>query len=411
MFQIRWLSLHNEMHIGFISCPFTPGGAQRLVLEEIRYFRNEGYQVSAFTREDDPSFRAELGLGSLPTLEFPAPVAHVPSRFNRIREIGWLRSRLVDRDVDLTMSHYNDVPMYLSTRGLDIPHICHINDSPFWFADNPSLLPHSRKPGFERMMSAVDGHRHFQQPTESRPVRLYHEFREILRLRAVRTAVLTTTIADRVAEELSFCYGIDPKVIHPGVREDYVNRTVSASPDDIPGVETERMLLNVGRLDRRKRNALLLRAFARLVDEHERDDVTLVIVGTGRERAHLRELTSSLHIDEQVRFAGHVPEGELPTYYAAADLFTHPAWVAYGLVPLEAYALGTEVLISTDAMVREILEGEPGVSILPPTIDAWTQAIGARLDAPAEEVNRAVIPTWEEYCQKKHNRLLVHDVL
>ena len=399
------------MHIGFISCPFTPGGAQRLVLEEIRYFRDAGYRVSAFTREDDPSFRAELGLGSLPSLEFPQPVDHVPSRFNRLREIRWLRSRLVDQDIDLAVSHYNDVPTYLSSRGLDIQHVCHINDSPFWFADNPSLRPHSRKPGFERMMSAVDGHRHFQQPSVSRPTLLYHEFREVLRRRAVRTAALTTTIADRVAEELDFCYGIDPLVIPPGVSEDFTNRTVNASPDDIPGVETSQMILNVGRLDRRKRNDLLLRAFARLVHEHDRDDVTLVIVGTGREGAALRDLATSLQVDERVQFAGYIPESELPTYYAAADLFAHPAWVAYGLVPLEAYALGTEVLISTDAMVREILEGEPGVTISPPTIEAWTRVLGSRLDDDAAEVNRAVVPTWEEYCRKKHEQLLAHDVL
>jgi glycosyltransferase involved in cell wall biosynthesis len=84
---------------------------------------------------------------------------------------------------------------------------------------------------------------------------------------------------------------------------------------------------------------------------------TLVIGGTGELRVPLEDLTRRLGIDSVVRFAGHIPEEDLPAYYQAADLFVLPtrALEGFGLVTAEALACGTPVLGTPVGATPEIL--------------------------------------------------------
>jgi glycosyltransferase involved in cell wall biosynthesis len=83
--------------------------------------------------------------------------------------------------------------------------------------------------------------------------------------------------------------------------------------------EGNRIVLSVSRLHFEKhvdRIVRLVPAFAAA-----RDDVTLVIVGTGEERESLEELADSLGVRDRVVFAESVGREELPDYYKTADVF------------------------------------------------------------------------------------------
>ncbi len=71
----------------------------------------------------------------------------------------------------------------------------------------------------------------------------------------------------------------------------------------------------------------------------------VVIAGDGDDRSYLEELVERAEVKEQVQFAGHVPDQELPDLYRAADLFVMPSTgEGFGIVFLQAVASGVRVM-------------------------------------------------------------------
>ena len=85
----------------------------------------------------------------------------------------------------------------------------------------------------------------------------------------------------------------------------------------------------------------------------------LLIGGRGFMEARLKGMTADFHLENSIRFMGHVPDGDLPTLYQAADFFVLPTskLEGFGLVILEALASGTPVLGTPVGAIPEILGG------------------------------------------------------
>jgi len=78
-----------------------------------------------------------------------------------------------------------------------------------------------------------------------------------------------------------------------------------------------------------------------------------------------------------VRFAGYVPDADLPALYAAARVFAYPSlYEGFGIPPLEAMACGTPVVASTAGALPEVL-GDAALLVDPYNEDALAQAIRA----------------------------------
>jgi glycosyltransferase involved in cell wall biosynthesis len=101
-----------------------------------------------------------------------------------------------------------------------------------------------------------------------------------------------------------------------------------------------------------------LDALVRAVGVVRRDlPVRLIVGGVGALRSHLEDLARSLGVTDIVRFAGLIPEADLPRYYGAADCFVLPTreLEGFGLVTVEALACGTPVLATPVGATPEIL--------------------------------------------------------
>ncbi len=114
-------------------------------------------------------------------------------------------------------------------------------------------------------------------------------------------------------------------------------------------------LLSVRRLVRRMGLDLLIRAMPAVLSRLSR--ARLVLAGTGPERGPLERLAADLGVRGAVRFAGFVPEEDLPGYYRAADLFVLPtrSLEGYGVATLEALASGTPVVGTSEGATPELL--------------------------------------------------------
>ena len=161
-------------------------------------------------------------------------------------------------------------------------------------------------------------------------------------------------------------------------------RFADASP--LPELRDGRKnVLFVGRKDERKGLRYLLEAFAILLES--RRDLRLIIVGPGRPDRVCASWLETVKTagNDMVRVAGPVSDGDLPRYYASADVFCSPATggESFGIVLLEAMAAGVPVVASDIDGYRDVVTHARNGLLAPPREpDAIAGAIASVLDNP-----------------------------
>jgi glycosyltransferase involved in cell wall biosynthesis len=150
-------------------------------------------------------------------------------------------------------------------------------------------------------------------------------------------------------------------------------------------------VLSVGRLESVKRVDLSIRALAAAPPA-----VSLVVAGTGTQRAALGALAESLGLDARVRFAGEVSDETLLELYAGALAVIYPPYDEdFGYVTLEAFLARKPVVTTTDAggPLEFVADGENGC-VRPPDPAALGDAIAA-LDRDRARAARMGDAGWE----------------
>jgi phosphatidylinositol alpha-1,6-mannosyltransferase len=165
---------------------------------------------------------------------------------------------------------------------------------------------------------------------------------------------------------------VDAERFHPDVDGGRVRRRYARDGDVV--------LLSVGRLQRRKGHDVAIRAVAALRDELP--GLRYVIAGDGAERARLERLVADNNVADRVFFVGVVSDNDLPSYYAASDIFLHPNRVddgdieGFGIVFLEAAASGKPVIGGDSGGVPEAVERDvTGLLVDGADVDAVAEAI------------------------------------
>jgi phosphatidyl-myo-inositol alpha-mannosyltransferase len=143
-------------------------------------------------------------------------------------------------------------------------------------------------------------------------------------------------------------------------------------------------ILFVGRLEKRKGFDCLLKAYARVCGQFR--DVRLIIVGPGsRLRGKYEKLIRRQGMLD-ISFVGYASAGDLPRYYATADVFCAPAHggESFGIVLLEAMASGKPVIASRIAGYSSVVtEDVDGILVPPRDDDALARAIVSLIAEPA----------------------------
>ena len=128
------------------------------------------------------------------------------------------------------------------------------------------------------------------------------------------------------------------------------------------------LVLFSGRLEWEKGVHTLLEAMPRL--RRRFPGLRLVVVGKGSQQEPLADLARRLRVSRSVVFTGWLTETELMAVSAAADVAVVPSvYEPFGLVALEAAALGTPLVVSDAGGLAEIVtNGETGLTF--PALDA-----------------------------------------
>ncbi len=153
-------------------------------------------------------------------------------------------------------------------------------------------------------------------------------------------------------------YGVDSskiEVIHNGGISDLEHNLDSSSEilthED---VKKEKVVLFAGRMTLQKGPEYFLKS-AKKVLEYE-PDTKFVMIGSGDMLSQIIELAVELGISKNVYFHGSYSREEACEFFSRADVFIMPSVSEpFGIVPLEAVALGTPTIISRQSGISEVL--------------------------------------------------------
>ncbi|MFA5308055.1 MAG: glycosyltransferase [Dehalococcoidales bacterium] len=171
---------------------------------------------------------------------------------------------------------------------------------------------------------------------------------------------------EKEKQDIIRCYGAWPgkiSVVPCGVNMDLFRPLDKAAVRSKLGLNDEKMILYVGRIDPLKGIGRLLQSMP-LLDNAEK--TRLIVIGgdenSREELGKLKDLAAALGIGERVTFQGLIKHDRLPEYYNAADVCVTPSYYeSFGLVPLESLACGTPVVATDVGDLRNIIRpGETG---------------------------------------------------
>lgn len=350
------------------------GGQNIYVAEMAREMSRLGHEVDVFTRRDDPSLAnvVEISKGLRIINVDAGPLEHVAK----------------EDMLPLMPQFAEQVCGYVAVGGHDVVHAN-------FFMSGIVACEVKRRLGvpFAITFHALgEVRRAFQGPDDGFP-----EERCDLERQICLEADLIIAECPQDRHDLLTMYGAKPEVVRiipcgiDPTRFAPVDRLVAREligvPPDVP------MLLQLGRIVRRKGTENAIRALPLLQDGRARNAVLVVVGGESPEPdpvktpeiGRLQRVAEEVGMSERVIFTGCRSQAALPYYYSAADVFiTTPWYEPFGITPLEAMACGVPVVGSRVGGIKySILDGKTGYLVPAENPLALAERLSALIDRPS----------------------------
>jgi phosphatidylinositol alpha-1,6-mannosyltransferase len=155
--------------------------------------------------------------------------------------------------------------------------------------------------------------------------------------------------------------GVDTERFRPGLPYEDLRSLIGMKPG-------QRLILSVGRLQRRKGFDQVVRAIPLLAKSGL--DVHYALIGIGEDMAYLADLAQQSQVAERVHLLGHVSAKDLPRWYNACDVFAMPNreidgdTEGFGMVFLEAAACGKPSIAGkAGGTGSAVIDGKTGLRV------------------------------------------------
>ncbi|MEO1021628.1 MAG: glycosyltransferase family 1 protein [Bacteroidota bacterium] len=346
------------MHIELLSCANTRCGIGRYTNELGQHLANTPHQVHGL-RKDSPDSRVfdVYPHRSFRNLRhYVAPV--------------YLAKALKSLQADVFLADYVDAA-----------------SSFFWHVPKqPYLL-------FTNVHDAIP----FMYPTSGIAFNVY---RQQLKF-AISHSYNILVVSEASKKDLVMYTGIEPdrvEVVHNGINHHMFYPDKQKKKNDIFTIRY------VGGLSGAHKNAELLIHAAHTLEQRGLN-FNMEIGGGYPENTVLPELVKSLNV-QSVTFKGFIPDDELRSFYAGADLFLYPSkYEGFGFPPLEAMACGTATVSSKAGSLEEVL-GYGAITVSPEShtlamaVETVMRQPNLKKDLEQRAVQRASEFTWQKSAEK-----------
>lgn len=218
----------------------------------------------------------------------------------------------------------------------------------------------------------------FKPPSERVFFTLYRGFISPIDLKHVRSYVNNIGAnSNYTANLIRRIYGKEAVVIYPGIDVDRFRPVSSNLKEDL---ECNYLILSVGRIDFSYKNLWIIPMVLKRI--RPKYNVKWVHIGSGRDELRLRNFAKNLGVQNALEVLGHVSDNELVNYYSAANVVVYPSiGEPFGLVPLEAMACGTPVIVSNLGGTSEtVVHGKTGLSVDMTSISEISSAVSYILE-------------------------------
>jgi glycosyltransferase involved in cell wall biosynthesis len=396
--------MKNKKVILFCARLIGIGGAERVLFEEAKYLEKMGAEVHilTFNFKKEVLFDGAYKL-NIEQIGYQATSSNLILKAIRLMaKISALRRKInqIKPDIILLSSASDSIFFYFATLFTPYSYSTHIHGTVFWFQNDLLKYAFIHRKVFQEIRESVVGHREFipvKCPETSLIKRVLKEFMALAIYKGVRKAKKVFVLSNQMKWEVSKLYGKDAIVLKGAFPCEIFNYKPKLDIKAKLGLKGKRIILNVNRLDPRKRVDLLIRAFKQ-VSEHF-DDVVLVIGGVGPDERKLKDLAEQLNLSGKVIFVGYIKEEELWDYLAACDVFAHPNWADFAIAAYEPLALQKKVVWSTEMEIDEHLATNRHIFVANPTIYDFARAMERALTTEVTEMNDLSVYTWDNYCQ------------
>ena len=205
------------------------------------------------------------------------------------------------------------------------------------------------------------------------------------------TSDAVITCSRTMRDEVSTLFGVDdahvvPNGIEPTSwqRPEFETARISAENAD-----AHPLIAYTGRVEWEKGVQTLLSAMPGLRSAHP--GIRLLVAGRGSYLDDVQRQAADLGLDGSVRFLGWVSEEDLRAIVAAADLAIAPSlYEPFGLVALEAAAIGTPLVVSRTGGLAEFADDDMrALTFTPGDAASLAQAVDAALVDPRATHERA----------------------
>lgn len=169
--------------------------------------------------------------------------------------------------------------------------------------------------------------------------------------------------------------GVDTNIFKTASKE-AMRQELKISPND-------KMILFVGNMIEAKGVLDLVNAFKRVHQSYP--DATLHLIGSGKDESFMRTFAACVQPDAPIVHHPPMPQKEVAKWIAAADVFVLPSHhEGFGLVALEAMAVGTTVVASNVGGLSYLLDDGAGILVEAQNPDSLAAGIVQAFDENPE---------------------------
>lgn len=376
------------------------GGAERLLLEEYRSLKKDGYTVEIVTYAFEEK-----------------SLYHEFDNMHDMKIIGddifsiYRLSRYLSKQRNAhIISASGDIDLYFATLLLrNISYSIHIHQptSMTYSLDTKYSIFHVRY--LKDIAESNFGGQKILDIYRSLSIfdKIIINIKSYFVIKFVKKAMNIFVLSEYAKMEKKKIFNVDSYVECGALDDDIFGVDINFSGIDKKYSKYQNKLLSISRLDKNKRVDVTIEAFSLFLQNNPNS--ILLIGGVGPELEYLKALVGNLNISTSVEFLGFIDDKELLGYYKLADLFISIDWADYRITSFEAMAMGTKVLMASEAECDNYLKENGYIYISeaePNLVDRKIrEALNTEISISEIELKeRLIYYTWSKYSR----RLLEH---
>lgn len=394
------------------------GGGERFCLETVQALNYLGYETAVICYELNHENLFDSKYKHLNFIQYPNNNEANARRFKlfnplylRLKKRLWLRNEIKNLNPDLiicpaTWSQLTE--LWKSTVGLKTKTGGLIFGSMFSFKPNQERLKYGLV--FKKAFSCILEKYPFYAeavpdtlPKMGIKQKTKLEIDALLKFLATRSATLLFVLSERNRIETALLYRKNSIVLKAAYHEDifeFKNLNNQSPKNDT------KYILSVCRLAQNKRVDLIIKAFSVLCQE-EKQKYKLIIGGTGPERKRLERLVYDLGLSHSINFLNYVDDKSLWPLMSEAELFVCADIADFNISPLEALALKTPILVTSEMDLPELTQYKQWFYSALPESNQLAKQMKLALREPRVPMEKGLVNTLKTFTYINYAKQLV----